>query len=124
MKWTGFQVGSTPKGMDVPRSFSFSSERSFVIANRSSSPLSQTAYQENKRYNFSTSTFTPSPLKIMHVTDSNFAELIERSMGTVILDCHAVWCRPCKVLSPILEKAVASTNGKVQMAVLGTPLIK
>ena len=36
----------------------------------------------------------------------------------VVLDCYADWCNPCKQLTPILEKSVKKTGGKVALAVL------
>ena len=48
---------------------------------------------------------------------NNFmAEVVEgSSQQPVIVQFWAPWCGPCKQLGPVLEKVVASANGKVKM---------
>jgi putative thioredoxin len=52
------------------------------------------------------------------VTDATFeADVIERSKEVpVIVDLWAEWCGPCRTLGPIIEKVVAETDGKVELA--------
>jgi putative thioredoxin len=52
------------------------------------------------------------------VTDATFAtEVVERSKQVpVVVDLWADWCGPCKQLTPILEKVVDETGGKVVLA--------
>jgi putative thioredoxin len=54
----------------------------------------------------------------MDVTDQTFeAEVLTRSATVpVVVDLWAPWCGPCKTLGPMLEKAVADTNGRVELA--------
>jgi putative thioredoxin len=49
------------------------------------------------------------------VTDATFqTEVIHRSAEVpVVIDLWATWCGPCRTLSPIIEKVVDATDGKV-----------
>src|SRR3954452_15048110 len=52
------------------------------------------------------------------VTDATFEQdVLERSKQVpVIVDLWAPWCGPCKTLGPIIEKVIADTDGKVELA--------
>ena len=54
----------------------------------------------------------------MDVTDQTFqADVLTRSAEVpVVVDLWAPWCGPCKTLGPMLEKAVADTDGAVALA--------
>ena len=54
----------------------------------------------------------------MDVTDQTFQEevLTRSTTVPVVVDLWAPWCGPCKTLGPMLEKAVADTNGAVALA--------
>lgn len=49
-------------------------------------------------------------------TDENFEKEIQATEKPVLVDFFAVWCLPCSVLSPILEKLEGEFEGKVIFA--------
>ena len=53
---------------------------------------------------------------ILEVTDANFDEEVLKSDQPVLIDFWAVWCGPCKALSPIVDEVAQSYSGKVKVA--------
>ncbi|XP_077415720.1 thioredoxin, mitochondrial [Vanacampus margaritifer] len=48
--------------------------------------------------------------------NEDFTERVINSQLPVLIDFHAQWCGPCKILGPRLEKAVAKQEGRVALA--------
>jgi putative thioredoxin len=55
---------------------------------------------------------------VIDVTDATFErDVLERSAQVpVVVDLWAEWCGPCRTLGPALERVVAATDGKVELA--------
>ena len=47
---------------------------------------------------------------IKHLTDQNFEKEIEK--GVTLVDFHANWCGPCRMLAPVLEEVAKEIKGK------------
>src|SRR3954454_18792868 len=58
---------------------------------------------------------------VIDVSEATFqTEVLERSLSTpVVIDFWADWCEPCKQLSPVLERLVASYGGPLLVAKIG-----
>ncbi len=56
----------------------------------------------------------------IHVTDSDFADVVLTSPLPVVVDYWADWCAPCRQLSPILDELADELAGKVTFAKMDT----
>jgi len=43
-------------------------------------------------------------MSVLHISKSNFEELVLKSDKRVLLDFWAPWCGPCKMIAPFVEE--------------------
>jgi thioredoxin len=48
-----------------------------------------------------------------HLTDANFDAEIKK--GVTLVDFHANWCGPCRMLAPVLEQVSKDLKGKASL---------
>ena len=51
---------------------------------------------------------------IKAVTSSDFDQVVLQAKEPVLVDFFAVWCGPCKTLSPILDELSGDFDGKIK----------
>jgi thioredoxin 2 len=52
------------------------------------------------------------------VTDSTFANIVEKSNSPVLVDLWAPWCPPCRAIAPMIDKLAGELAGRVKFAKL------
>lgn len=65
----------------------------------------------------------PNPSEAIHnepiiVTDNTFERDVLNARGTVLMDCWAPWCGPCRIVGPIMDRLAAEANGRYRVAKL------
>lgn len=53
---------------------------------------------------------------ISYLDDNNFKETIAK--GVTLVDFHAEWCGPCKMIAPIISELATELKGQVTIAKL------
>jgi len=56
--------------------------------------------------------------KPVEVTDQSFEREVLSYPGTVLLDCWAPWCGPCRLVAPVLDQLAVQYAGRLKVAKL------
>ena len=49
------------------------------------------------------------------VTDQNWEAEVAKSPIPVLVDFHATWCGPCKILAPVVDEIAGDMKGKLKV---------
>jgi thioredoxin 2 len=52
------------------------------------------------------------------ITDATFDSEVLSNRGTVLVDCWAPWCGPCRMVGPVLEQLAREYAGRIKIAKL------
>lgn len=55
-------------------------------------------------------------MKPIDLKSENFDQTIAESSVPVLVDFHAAWCGPCKMLNPVIEQVAAENDGSAIVA--------
>jgi len=55
-------------------------------------------------------------MKAIELNDDNFDPTVTGTDLPVLVDFHALWCGPCKMLGPVIEQIASERDGKAIVA--------
>ncbi len=58
------------------------------------------------------------PAKPITITDASFQQEVLSANDTILLDCWAPWCGPCRMIAPVMDQLAAEANGRYRVGKL------
>eukprot|EP00871_Galdieria_phlegrea_P001338 jgi/Galph1/2204/GphlegSOOS_G883.1 len=65
-------------------------------------------------------TISQTRMTVIELQDDNFEKEVLQSELPVLVDFHADWCGPCKLVAPLLDWLVSEYKGKLRVAKVDT----
>jgi thioredoxin 1 len=48
----------------------------------------------------------------LEITDADFDDVVKK-YKTIVIDCWAPWCGPCKIVGPVIDELAKEMRGKI-----------
>lgn len=59
------------------------------------------------------------PSATVYISDGNYKDALKK-YESLVIDCWAAWCQPCKILSPVIDALAAEYAGKIVFGKMNT----
>ena len=68
--------------------------------------------QLKKQYMFGGKNMNNMPDSTLKITDADFDDFVKK-YNTIVIDCWAPWCGPCRIVGPVIDELAKEMQGKI-----------
>jgi thioredoxin 1 len=68
--------------------------------------------QLKKQYIFGGKNMNNMPDSTLKITDADFDDFVKK-YSTIVIDCWAPWCGPCRIVGPVIDELAKEMQGKI-----------
>ena len=68
--------------------------------------------QLKKQYIFGGKNMNNMPDSTLKITDADFDDFVKK-YNTIVIDCWAPWCGPCRIVGPVIDELAKEMQGKI-----------